>query len=87
MVDLLVVLLERRVLVLLRRKQLPTASASISVPMKQRNASSGVHTIGSPRTLKLVFTSTGQPVSSLNALNQRVVARVGLAWTVWMRAE
>ncbi len=22
----------------------------------------GVHTIGSPRTLKLVFTSTGQPV-------------------------
>ena len=32
--------------------------------MKQRHASSGVATIGSPRTLKLVFTSIGQPVSS-----------------------
>ena len=30
--------------------------------MKHRNASSGLHTIGSPRTLKLVLTSTGQPV-------------------------
>lgn len=27
--------------------------------MKHRKASSGVHTMGSPRTLKLVFTSTG----------------------------
>jgi hypothetical protein len=32
---------------------------------KQRNASSGVHTIGSPRTLKLVLTSTGQPFRAL----------------------
>ncbi len=39
----------------------------MSLPMKQRNASSGVHTIGSPRTLKLVLTSTGQPVRCLNA--------------------
>jgi hypothetical protein len=31
--------------------------------MKQRKASSGVHTIGSLRTLKLVLTSTGHPVS------------------------
>jgi hypothetical protein len=53
----------------LRRKQLPIASASISLPMKQRKASSGVHTIGSPRTLKLVFTSTGQPVTLLKALS------------------
>ena len=42
-------------------------SVSISVPMKQRKASSGVHTIGSPRTLKLVLTSTGQPVRRLKA--------------------
>ena len=34
------------------------ASTSISVPMKQRKASSGVHTMGSPRTLKLVLTIT-----------------------------
>ena len=33
--------------------------------MKQRNASSGEPTIGSPRTLKLVLTITGQPVSDL----------------------
>ncbi len=51
----------------------------MSVPMKQRKASSGVQTIGSPRTLKLVFTRTGQPVRSLKALKQRVVARVRLA--------
>ena len=35
---------------------------SISVRMKQRQASAGVPTIGSPRTLKLVLMSTGQPV-------------------------
>ena len=40
---------------------------SIPVPMKQRNASSGVHTIGSPRTLKLVLTTPEQPVRRLNA--------------------
>ena len=37
------------------------------VPMKQRKASSGVHTMGSPRTLKLVLTSTEQPVRRLKA--------------------
>ena len=36
----------------------------MSVAMKQRYASSGVHTIGSPRMLKLVLTITGQPVSA-----------------------
>ena len=30
----------------------------------------GVQTIGSPRTLKLVLTSTGHPVRSLNALSR-----------------
>ena len=40
----------------------------MSVPMKQRKASSGVQTIGSPRTLKLVLTMTGQPVSALKRL-------------------
>src|SRR5947207_1553744 len=34
--------------------------------MKQRKASSGLLTIGSPRTLKLVLTMTGQPVFCLN---------------------
>ena len=40
------------------------------------NASAGVQTIGSPRTLKLVFTTTGQPVRALNSGNQRVIAGV-----------
>ena len=35
--------------------------------MKQRKASSGVQTIGSPRTLKEVLTSIGQPVRALKA--------------------
>ena len=35
--------------------------------MKQAKASSGLQTIGSPRTLKLVLTSTGQPVSAWKA--------------------
>ena len=47
--------------------------------MKQRNASSGVQTIGSPRTLKLVLTSTGQPVSALKRAEQLVEQRVGFA--------
>ncbi len=34
-------------------------SISMSVPMKQRNASSGVQTIGSLRTLKLVAGASG----------------------------
>ena len=42
------------------------ARTSMLVPMKQRKASSGVPTIGSPRTLKLVLTITGQPVRALN---------------------
>ena len=37
-------------------------STSISQAMKVLYASSGVHTIGSQPRLKLVFTSTGQPV-------------------------
>ena len=45
----------------------PTTNTSISVPMRQRKASSGVQAIGSPRTLKLVLTSTGQPVLALKA--------------------
>ena len=49
------------------RKQLPTARQSMSVPMKQRKASAGVQTMGSPRTLKLVFTTTGHPVLALKA--------------------
>ena len=44
------------------RMQFPSTSASISVARKQRYASAGVQTIGSPRTLKLVFTRMGQPV-------------------------
>ena len=39
---------------------------SNSVPIKQLNASFGVLTIGSPLTLKEVFTTIGQPVFSLN---------------------
>ena len=65
----LVIELQGRRLVFLARKQLPTTSTSMSLPMKQRKASSGVHTIGSPRTLKLVLTSTGHPVAALNAVS------------------
>ena len=35
---------------------------------KQVSASAGVHTIGSPRTLKDVLTITGQPVRQGDAL-------------------
>ena len=45
-----------------RRKQLPMTTTSMSVPMKHLKASSGLHTIGSSWTLKLVFTRIGQPV-------------------------
>ena len=34
--------------------------------MKHLKASVGVHTIGSPRTLKEVFTNNGHPVIYLN---------------------
>ena len=37
-------------------------SISISVPIKHLKASSGLFTIGSPLTLKDVFTNTGQLV-------------------------
>ena len=56
--------------------------------MKQRYASSGVQTIGSPRTLNDVLTMTGQPVARFTAaaraagIEARVTAhsgRVGLA--------
>jgi hypothetical protein len=49
----------------LRATQLPATSRSMSVPIEQRKASSGVQTIGSLRTLKLVSTRTGQSVRSL----------------------
>ena len=38
--------------------------------MKQAKASSGVQTIGSPRTLKLVLTTTGQPVNASKRLSK-----------------
>ena len=41
----------------------------MSVARKQRYACSGVQTIGSPRTLKLVLIITGQPVFSSNVLS------------------
>ena len=50
----------------------------MSVPMKQRNASSVLPTIGPPRTLKLVSMISGHPVCASNSEKQRVVARVGL---------
>jgi len=50
-----------------RRMWFSRTSASIAVRVKQRHASSGDMTIGSPRTLNDVLTTTGQPVLSLNA--------------------
>ena len=38
------------------------------VPMKHRYESAGVLTMGSPRTLKLVLITSGQPVRFSNAL-------------------
>ena len=49
-----------------RTTKFSSTSTSISVPKKQRSASAGVQTIGSPRTLKLVLINTGQPVRCLN---------------------
>ena len=55
--------------------------------MKHLNASVGVHTIGSPRTLNDVFTTNGHPVKSLNfditAWKRGFVS----ACTVWILAE
>src|SRR5438132_7696016 len=45
-------------------RKFPRTSTSMSVCEKQLIASSGVHTMGSPRTLKDVFTITGVPVMS-----------------------
>ena len=59
----LVVLLQGRVLLILDEIAVAGRQYSISEPMKQRKASSGVHTIGPLRTLKLVLTRTGHPVS------------------------
>src|SRR5262252_7348407 len=56
--------------------ELPTTRRSSSVPMKQRKASSGVQTIGSLRTLKLVLITTCQP---MEAADEVVIDRVGLA--------
>ena len=57
------------------------------MPMKQRKASSGVQTIGSPRTLKLVLTITGQPVSALKRLISAWKRGLVSRCTVWIRAE
>ena len=63
------------------------ARMSKSVPMKHRKASSGVQTIGSPRTLKLVFTSTGHPVRSRNFDNNLWKRGLVSGCTVCTRAE
>ena len=62
--------------------------------MKQRHASAGVHTMGSPSTLKLVLTSTGQPVRALNAssrawkrgLVSRCTVCTRAEWSTWVTA-
>ena len=48
--------------------QLPITKTSKPVPIKHLKASSGLKTIGSPRTLNDVLTKTGQFVFSLNLL-------------------
>ena len=48
-----------------------STSTSMFVFMKQRYACSGEHTIGSPRTLKLVLMITGQPVNSSKRFTSR----------------
>src|SRR5262249_58923822 len=50
-------------------------------------ASSGVQTIGSPLTLKLVFTRTGQPERALNAVSRAWYRGLVSACRVWVRAE
>src|SRR5436190_3900183 len=49
-------------------KKGPSTRLSMWVRMKHRYASSGVQTLGSPRTLNDVVTTTGQPVRSRNAV-------------------
>jgi hypothetical protein len=41
----------------------PRQAFDVGPPMKQRKLSSGVQTIGSPRTLKLVFTTTDRQIN------------------------
>ena len=60
---------------------------SNSVPIKHLKASIGEHTIGSPRTLKDVLTTSGQPVFSLNFDISAWYLGLVSAWTVWIRAE
>jgi hypothetical protein len=55
--------------------------------MKQRNASSGVQTIGSLRTLKLVLTRIGQPVTSLKRSSRAWKRGLVSASTVCSRAD
>src|SRR5690606_1530331 len=62
-------------------------SASSPVLMKQECASAGVHTMGSPRTLNEVFTSTGHPVSASNAESTSCSPGARSACTVCSRAE
>src|SRR5688572_7358031 len=53
----------------LSSRKFSTTRKSISVRMKQRYASDGLHTIGSPRTLNDVLTSTPQPVRRSNSVS------------------
>ena len=61
-----------------RARSCRSPDASMSVRRKQAKASCGVHTIGSPRMLKDVFTSTGQPVSAMERAQQLAEARLGI---------
>jgi hypothetical protein len=63
---MLIVDLDRRILLALAQHAILDDQELYVMLMKQRNASSGVQTIGSPRTLKLVLTSTAQPILALN---------------------
>jgi hypothetical protein len=78
---------ESRILLGLARIQFSMISSSMSLPMKQRNASSGVQTIGSLRTLKLVFTKIGKPVLALNREINAWKRGFVSAWTVCTHAE
>ena len=62
-------------------------ATSMLVAMKQRYACSGAQTIGSPRTLKLVLMSTGQPVRDSNARSSAAKRACRTTSTVCTRAE
>ncbi len=55
--------------------------------MKQAYASRGLQTIGSPRTLNEVFTSTGHPVRASNATSRACNPGDASRVTVCNRAE